>query len=89
MSKIVNCQDYIASLIDEQRSMEHWQNDTDGGELKYSEKNLSHACEVLHGTDTSCVATGFSKLPYIKSSPSLVVLSSPRVTKFSFSKAIT
>jgi len=42
-----NCLDYIASMIDEGISIEHWWHYTDSGNLKYSEKTLSH-CYLSH-----------------------------------------
>lgn len=38
---IVNCWDYIASVVDEwYKSTEHWWNNSDNGKRRYWEKNL-------------------------------------------------
>jgi hypothetical protein len=36
----VNCQDYIASVIDERMNVEHWWNNADKVKPKYREINL-------------------------------------------------
>jgi len=57
--KTVNCQDYMASVIDERRSTEHWKDDSDSGKLKYIQSKICPIPVRSYMGQTLHVATGF------------------------------